>query len=148
MSMGQIAHACNQLCDNHAEKFMRSAVGKFPPEAVRQALKNAVLFDGMDIRLKTAAEKRAECKAYDKAHGIKARSPKIRRARSVNFSHDQRIALVAKVHAVLSKHATTADACDAVGVGYTSFIAWRSRYNMMDVQLPGRSYPNRKGAAV
>ena len=132
--LAESAQRCNQLCDQHSERYLNTAVGKFPAAEIRAAL-DKLKRQGFVVRLKTAKEIIADVEAYKLAHGL----PRKQRRVHTNFYTDpQRRKLVDNVHALLIPGRPTHEACKLAGVNYRSFIAWRSRYNIKTPVLPGR----------
>ena len=93
--LAESAQRCNQLCDQHSERYLNTAVGKFPAEVVRASL-DKLKKQGFEVRLKTEQETNADLEAFDLAHRVQAR-PVLR----TSYTDQRRRELLEEVNALL-----------------------------------------------
>ena len=116
------AQRCQQLVDQHSERYLNTAVGKFPAEVVRASL-DKLKKQGFEVRLKTEQETNADLEAFDLAHRVQAR-PVLR----TSYTDQRRRELLEEVNALLiSGHALPA-ACKIAKVKHGNYLKWRRRY--------------------
>ena len=133
--LAESAQRCNQLCDQHSERYLNTAVGKFPAEVVRASLRK-VAEQGFEVRLKTERETNADLEAFELARGLQAR-PVLRTC----YTDQRRRELLEEVNALLISGHVAADACKIAKVKYSNYLKWRLRYGG---QLPALQRAGRK----
>ena len=142
-STGETAEMCNRLCDVAADRFKRSAVGRFNGSEIRDTI--SVLRRKGLIGWKSPEEVRRDCERMDrevpdckKSNGVNGDASRAGAAKRLRMNDAARWEKIEVVHDWMRKGKPTPLACELAGVNYQTYVRWRERYEITVPAMTGR----------